>query len=323
MGFKSAVACLMVGAAAAWTPLGPNGREYEKQMKSDLYKMRIIKNEALTGDLNVLANATQKVSSRCSSGNTISCDHSETHISNRWVGYQVPLGTAPKGGWPFVILFHGWGLMNSEWCWYAQKNWNYGLYYKAETIKKLLDAGYGVITPDSSSELTYWDTNEEEYANSDLAKWDKSKDHAVVDDLVKHCKDGTFGPCNTKDIHAMGFSSGGYMSSRVAVNYGKSVFQSVSLMAGSYYYCYGSDCSDAIAKQVPSSVWDDHPPTLFLHGTRDGLVPTDTSEIYYNFIKNKGVETKRLTTNGKDHQWTANAPAQILAWVETHSSSKN
>ena len=322
MNLKSAISFLLVGATTAWTPLGSHGKEYEKQMQGDLYRMRITKNEALTGDLNVLANATQKVGSRCSSGNTISCDHSEMTINDRWVGYQVPIGTAPKEGWPFVILFHGWGLMNSEWCWYAQKKWNYGLYYKSETIKNLLDNGFGVITPDSSSKLTYWDTNEKEYANSDIKKWDSSADHLIVDQLLSYCSKGSFGSCNVKDVHAIGFSSGGYMTSRVAINYGISKFQSVSLMAGSFYYCYGSDCSDDIANSVPSSVWDNHPPTLFLHGTKDSLVPADTSKLYYKYIKGKGIETKRLTTNGKDHQWTANAPSEILSWVQKHSSSK-
>eukprot|EP00755_Sulcionema_specki_P005442 Sspe_Gene.32797::Locus_16058_Transcript_1_1_Confidence_1.000_Length_1074::g.32797::m.32797 len=235
---------VVVGSVAAHRedgPLGPRSEEYEKQFHARAYKMRMEMVETLsdTEALLNLSKARAKANSRCTSGKTISCTYRDVQISGRWVGYQEPLGTAPRDGWPFVVLYHGWNLMNSEFAWYAEDWYSYGLYHKASLIKHLLDEGYGVITPDAHNSLNYWDTNEREYATADLNAWSKSRDHAVVEGILDACSRGTFGPCNDKKLHAVGFSSGGYMSSRMAVNYG-SRFRSISIMAGAYYYCAGS-----------------------------------------------------------------------------------
>ena len=63
-------------------------------------------------------NATRR--SRCGgAGSAIDCEHETTYIQERWVGHQTPLGQAPPGGWPLVVIYHGWNLWNSEYCWYA------------------------------------------------------------------------------------------------------------------------------------------------------------------------------------------------------------
>jgi len=302
-------------------PINPP-QPYKSHLEEALYEMRIQKNEALEKyrfALPETGNWTLTASGHCStSKQTVSCKNMETTINGRWVGYQVPKGTAPSDGWPFVVIFHGWMLFNSQWAWYAGKSYANGLFHKASTIDQLLAAGFGVITPDAISSKQYWETNDAAYATSDLSKWTRSADCALVKAIVSGCESGTFGACNAADLHAAGFSSGAYMTGRMGVSHA-ATFRSLSVVAGAYYYCSGS-CTDAIADALPSSVWKAHPPTLFLHGTRDGTVPESTSTMYYNRLLGVGVATKKVTEK-VDHQWLTASPAQIVAWVQKHSST--
>jgi len=252
---------------------------------------------------------------RCTTGNTINCQYRTTTIGGRWVGYQYPEGTAPSNGWPAVILYHGWNLMNSQYCWYATTSYTNGLYYKAETISYLLNNGFAVITPDALTSLKYWQTNMNTYATADLSKWVGSQDDILVTNLIYECARGTFGPCDQNRLGAIGFSSGGYMTGRMAVNYQKD-FKALVINSGSYYYCSGS-CNENIANQLDQSYWRNHPPTLFLHGSRDSTVPASTSTMYYNKLNGYGVATSRKTEN-VNHQWLKSAPSEILKWMQAH-----
>jgi pimeloyl-ACP methyl ester carboxylesterase len=201
--------------------------------------------------------------SRCSSGSgPINCEHEVTHIEGRWVGWQKPLGVAPEGGWPMVVLYHGWNLMNSQWAWYATPAYSYGLYHKAETIRSLLDSGFVVVTPDALARLNYWETNTNRYATADLSAWLSSEDHRFVEAILQEAAGGRFGEVDPASISAIGFSSGAYMTSRMAVNYPER-FRAFAVVGGSYYYCSGS-CGEDVADQLPSTVWCASLPTALL-----------------------------------------------------------
>ena len=88
-------------------------------------------------------------------------------------------------------------------------------------------------------------------------------------------KNGAFGAgcCNINDMHGVGFSSGAYMTSRMAFSY-PNMFKSLSVQSGSYYYCDGSTCAAPSPQDFPGLKV--HPPTLFLHGTADPIVPPKT-----------------------------------------------
>ena len=87
---------------------------------------------------------------------------------------------------------------------------------------------------------------------------------------------GLFGHLNYKRKYATGISSGGYMTSRMAVSYGGE-FRSLVVAAGSYATCAGPIC---IVPRLPN----DHPPTLHLHGGSDLIVPPFTMEMYYDAL---------------------------------------
>jgi poly(3-hydroxybutyrate) depolymerase len=123
--------------------------------------------------------------------------------------------------------------------------------------------------------------------------------------------DGVFGPIDSGRMYATGLSSGGYMTSRMAVSY-PGVFKSLAIMAGSYATCAGLICS------VPETLPADHPPTLFLHGQNDLAVPLSTMEPYEEKLRTMGIATRKVINDACGHQWIPEAPEEVFRWFETH-----
>jgi len=256
--------------------------------------------------------------SRCSTSQRgITCSHSSTQFNiagqKRTVHYQRPASGAVKGT---VIIFHGWNLY-ADYGWDAQKDDYYGLYNKVRTVQALLEAGYVVITPNAQKPAGYWDTNESPYNTANLVKWEDSPDDELVLALLSGIGEGRFGAGTSLEaVHAVGFSSGGYMTSRMAYNY-EGRFKSLAIASASYYYCGGEYCPASIAASL-KSIYKTHPPTLFMHGTKDSLVPVSTSETYYKNLKANNVATRRVTVKNMDHQWMPDAYKEVLAWIQQH-----
>ena len=158
------------------------------------------------------------------------------------------------------------------------------------------------MTPDALSRLAFWETNVNQYAVADLSIWEGSEDHRAllrktfaraagcrrvyplpvqrieimcisaitgfVEELLRRAEDGDLGDVDMQRVSAIGFSSGAYMTSRMAVNYGHR-FRSFVVNGGSYYYCSGG-CNDNVANDVAPHIWELHGPTLFLANSNDG-----------------------------------------------------
>ncbi len=252
--------------------------------------------------------------SRCVvSATSVTCAHettmlaTTTMLADRAVHYQVPLGTAPTGGFPAVIAFQGTSLP-SEMTWSGRSTDAYGLYDQALVVARLLDAGFAVITPDAAGGgTTYWDTNIPPYATA----WETSPDHQLMLHLFAAITAGTFGAIDDTHLYATGFSSGGYMTSRMAVSYAGH-FRALAIASGSYATCGGSICT------IPTTLPSDHPPTLFLHGQLDTLVPIATMMSYESALRGQGVATQIVTDATAGHQWIDAAPDAVLAWFQAH-----
>eukprot|EP01064_Diplonema_japonicum_P028331 TRINITY_DN4323_c0_g1_i4.p1 TRINITY_DN4323_c0_g1~~TRINITY_DN4323_c0_g1_i4.p1 ORF type:complete len:327 (+),score=13.93 TRINITY_DN4323_c0_g1_i4:34-981(+) len=296
-------------------------KTHEKQTESwpsEEWKTELETNKArMSPTIGRKTEAGKQGSGRCKSNwEYVSCTYHNTTFEDRWVGWQTPEGKAPEEGWPFVVIYHGWGLMNSVYCWYAEDWYSYGLFYKAQTVEKFLNMGYGVVTPDSNEKTTYWETNQTPYVSPDLKLWNTSRDNTEVDWILSKCKSGFFGPCNPNMVHSIGFSSGAYMSGRMAVNYPHR-YQSISILSGSFYYCYGETCSTGIANEVPAEIFSppSHPRTFFTHGTNDSLVPYWSSALYHDYLLNHSVQTVRKSFPGMNHQWPPSSADDLYNWV--------
>jgi poly(3-hydroxybutyrate) depolymerase len=225
----------------------------------------------------------------------------------RVVYYQVPLGTPPAAGWPVVFMFQG-SFISAAYTFSATSDEEYGLYYQTELVKKLLDNGFAVLAPEAlESGESYWETNIAPYATS----WSGCADDLLVKAMLADVTAGTFGPLDATKLHATGISSGGYMTSRMAVSY-PGDFRSLAIESGSYATCLSSDC-------VVPTLAATHPPTLLLHGDLDTvIVPEATVTAYVTALKAAGVPENEIDDAASGHQWIPEAPAAVLAWFQMY-----
>ena len=242
----------------------------------------------------------------------VSCPHhtstlevGTTGLINRDVHWMVPFGEPPPDGWPVVLMFQG-SIFNPEHNWKGTTDDLYGAYYQVLVLKNLLDAGYAVLTPEAHlGGETFWDTNVPLYANN----WEAAPDHDFMLAIFTAIDDGTFGSLDPARMYAAGLSSGGYMTSRMAVSY-PGQFKSLAIIAGSYATCAGLICT------VPDTLPADHPPTLFLHGQNDLAVPLLTMEPYEEKLRNMGIQTRKVINSACGHEWIPEAPEEVLSWFE-------
>jgi poly(3-hydroxybutyrate) depolymerase len=255
-------------------------------------------------------NADGASASRCATtATTITCQHQVLSLdagSGRPITYETPLGTPPVAGWPTVLFFQG-SLVPGDTAFAATTTSPFGEYYLTLTIKALLDDGYAVVAPDAASDgTTFWETNIPPYATS----WSGSPDDVFMLGLFAAISAGQLGPLDESHLYAMGISSGGFMTSRMAVSYAGR-FRALADHSGSY-----ATCSDVCS--VPTPLPSDHPPTLFLHGDTDAIVPLSAIQPYIDALNAEGHETQLVTDDDAGHQWLSEAVGAIPAWFDTH-----
>jgi dienelactone hydrolase len=251
--------------------------------------------------------------SRCTvTPTTVLCTH-ETHVlptgaglPDRDVHFQIPLGEAPAAGFPVALVFQG-ATLSAERAWSgdaADLTDTFGMIHQARLVARLLDAGYAVITPEAAGDgSTFYDTNIPPYATM----WETAPDHQLMLGIFAGIEAGDFGPLDASALFAVGFSSGGYMTSRMAVSY-PGRFRALAINSGSYATCAGAACI------VPSTLPADHPPTLFLHGELDAVVPIATMLPYESALRGEGVITRIVRDSTAAHQWLEAAPDEVVAW---------
>jgi dienelactone hydrolase len=246
--------------------------------------------------------------SRCTeTTDSISCPMIHQMVISRDVYYQQPLGTPPVNGWSVVILFQG-SLFSPAVTMQASTSEPFGAYYQVLTVKRLLDAGYVVLAPAAhGGGSTFWDTNVPPW---DVA-WSGAPDDQFMQAIFAAMAAGVFGPLDGAHQYATGISSGGYMTSRMAVSYAGR-FRALAIASGSYATCSGAVCN------VPTPLPSDHPPTLFLHGDADPVVPVSTMKLYRDELSAEGHVTDSIIEAGAGHQWIAPAPDAVLQWFDTY-----
>jgi poly(3-hydroxyoctanoate) depolymerase len=245
--------------------------------------------------------------SRCTAtADAITCVHASTTIASRTVTYAAPLGSEPAAGRPAVVFFQGSFVPGSA-AFSATKADAFGAYALTRTIAALLDRGYVVIAPDAASNgTTFWQTNIPPYATS----WPGCADDMLMQGLLAAISGGGFGTVDPHRLYAMGISSGGFMTSRMAVSYaGK--FRALVDHSASYATC-GQTCL------VPTPLPADHPPTLFLHGDGDNVAPISIVRPYLDALLAEGHEAKLVTDPDAGHEWLAAGELAVPDWFDSH-----
>lgn len=223
--------------------------------------------------------------------------------SEREIKWQLPLGTPPEGGWPVALMYQGTGFPVE----FSRKKYDaFGSYWEARTIKALLDAGYAVIAPRAAAELV-WLTN----AAGPATNYKATTDYTFLNNVFTAIELGMFGPLNSDRKYATGISGGGYNTSRMAVTW-PGEFKALVVQSGSYATCLGAVCF------VPSSMPDNHPPTRFIHGFLDLIVPWWSMDTYYDRLLAEGITTDRITEIFGGHQWFSSSPEAVVSWFNSH-----
>ncbi|MCP4810033.1 MAG: hypothetical protein GY913_07940 [Proteobacteria bacterium] len=181
-------------------------------------------------------------------------EHQTLELS-RDVHFAVPEGD----DLPVALVFQGAMVK-------ADRSWSGPVDGQIAVTEALLDVGFVVVTPEAhNGGHTWWDTNQPPWT----WRWEDSPDAVFMDELFEALDAGELGPVDPDRIHAVGISSGGYMTSRMAVEFPDRL-SSVAIHSASYMTCSGSLC------RTPE-VEADHPEVQFLHGSRDTVVPVRTA----------------------------------------------
>lgn len=235
----------------------------------------------------------------------VSCLRQQHALPNRNVQWQTPAGEPPAAGWPAVVMFHG-SFTGTRPFWDASDGDEYGAYRAAQTTKALLERGYVVITPESvHGGSWYWNTNVVGFADN----WSLGADSEMMPLLLDAIGDGKFGAVDTSRLYATGISSGGYMTSRMAISY-NGRFKALAIHSASFAKC-------SVVCGVPE-LPADHPPTLFVHGEKDSIVPINTMRAYEAKLVEQGFEVEAEVDAEGGHEWLPVAVTRIPDWFDRH-----
>jgi len=228
-----------------------------------------------------------------------------TSMGVRNVHVALPQGAPPSTGWPVVFAFQGSWFPAHLW-FVSDTSLPFGGVHQGVVTRRLLDAGFAVVAPETrGGGLTYWETNQP-YAMHD---WARSDDHQMMLALFDAVRAGDYGPLDDDRLFAMGVSSGGYMTSRMAVSY-PGRFRRLAIMSASYATCGGPVCN------LPDVVPPRHPPTMFLHGERDTVVPPQSMQLYARWLAAHDVVVEEVRDAAAGHGWIRAAPDAIVRFFK-------
>ena len=155
-----------------------------------------------------------------------------------------------------------------------------------------------------------------------IEMWHISEDHLILRDLMDKFSSGSFGfKIDTGSMHAIGFSSGGFMTSRMAFSY-SGLFKSLSIVGGGYYNCLPpiNNCPDGdYADGTHRELIKHHPPTQLLHGTGDKTVPVDLAQRYHANLDQNSMKPTRLITTNQGHTWIRGSVEAVIEWMEEYN----
>ena len=90
-------------------------------------------------------------------------------------------------------------------------------------------------------------------------------------------------------------------------------FRALAIQSATYATCGG-----ACVLPDPSEVPADHPPTIFLHGQQDDIIPIESAEGYRALLAKRGVTTDFVRDPNAGHAWLAESASKITAWFEQY-----
>ncbi len=219
---------------------------------------------------------------------------------------------------PVVIYFHG---TNAPVVPRRPNGVAYGLEHESVFIQQLTEVGFVVIAPTANQIVPYlifpsvtaWEANIVPYSQN----FERTRDFALSKALFESLETIADRPVDRNNIFLAGFSSGGYMASRLALEAEfANKIRGIIIHSASYGTCLASQCS------IPRDLPDWHPPTLLVSNKDDSIVPHYTVEMYLSRLEKNKIPTQTLFSNQGDHAWNKDHPQQILLWTRQFLKKK-
>jgi dienelactone hydrolase len=179
-----------------------------------------------------------------------------------------------------------------------------GQIHQAELTKALLDAGVAVIAPEAAANgHMFWYTNQPGWS----ALYHLSPDYKLFQNLFQAIDEGRFGPLRKDRIAAAGMSSGGFNSSRLALEFPERV-RSIIVLSGGYAK------HPSINTFIPD-LPQDHAATLVIHGEKDHVVDSSIPKAFSDKLVEQGIESELYIAPGKDHEFIPGTGERVVAWL--------
>lgn len=230
-------------------------------------------------------------------------------LANRFFLYQKPASSSPENGYPVIFVFHG--AIQHAFSWFLPINpWN-----KQQNmfVKDALEKGFFVIAPESQRPFIIgpraWDSFRKDISDN--------KDLRFIQNIIDYLNSSNL-PVDMNNIFAAGFSSGGFMCSRIGYSLG-SQFNALSVHSGVN--------AESIKITIFGPVFDcetnldlpeTHPPTIIVHGEKDPIVPVECTIHFYNELVRLGIDADILIDPDGEHIWLSQFNNQILGWFENY-----
>ncbi len=214
---------------------------------------------------------------------------------------------------PVVIYFHGTNVPVET---VRPEGAPYGLFHESSFIRELSSAGFLVVAPTARAINPYviypsvlaWQANVPPYSTF----FEQSRDFALAQQLLDTVETLTNQNVDLKNIFLAGFSSGGYMASRlVQFEELAQKVRGILVHSASYGECLANQC------RIPQDLPDWHPSTLLVANEDDGTVPFSTVENYRRVLDKNKVPVHALFSESGDHAWREEHPEEIIRWLRS------
>ncbi|MBS3773458.1 MAG: prolyl oligopeptidase family serine peptidase [Candidatus Thermoplasmatota archaeon] len=227
----------------------------------------------------------------------------ETWLDGRRLLWQQPTASPPTDGYPVIFVLHG-AVQRAD-AWFGGSDpWSMA---QTSFTTTALERGLIVVAPESRRPLFWGPRSWDAFA----ATVDTSLDLPFFQDIFAWLE--TL-PVNSSAVYCTGFSSGGFMTSRLARTF-PACFAAVAIHSG----------ADATATRLtwmgpildctkPLHFPAGYPPTMVIHGRYDEVVPALCGINLYGELQRNGIPSQLVLTED-GHVWQTARNQEILDWL--------
>ncbi len=237
---------------------------------------------------------------------------SEEIINGRRFLWESPDSSPPEDGYPVLFVLHGATQYAETWFWDGKGGLKGSLIWgkrQSKFVESALEQGFFIISPDSIRPYKLgpkaWD--------SSTTTFNESKDLTFIQDILDWLLDPPV-PINSSKIYCIGFSSGAFMTSRIAHFFGEKFRATAVHSGGNADSVTFKGLRHKFDYSSKHNISENHPPTLIIHGGKDRLVSVEAGVSYYEELQNAGIRSHILVNPNGLHIWQSIFNKQILDW---------